>query len=198
MLSSLHNVHMDTIQSLREKHPEIEVHVLSWSPVEAKVERLSEAVGTAPLVFHNLTAKNYIHAIFEKTKTAEITDCIQAPGVRGVEKQGYFMEAWMSPWTGPEHVAFVEEVYGLLDKIDPAVVVLDIFMWPALQAMRERNRLHAFIVPNTPADTFSAIQPWFGGLWKYPPLGSPSSFPIPWADVPANIWHAIQVRFALS
>lgn len=198
MLSGLHNVHLATIQSLREKHPDIEVHVMSWSPVEAKVARLSENVGAGPVIFHNLTAKDYVHAVFDYTKTGEITDCIQLPGLPGVGKLGFFMQAWMAPWTGPEHVAFMEEVSTVIDKTDPAVVVLDVFMWPAIHAVREKNRLHAFIVPNTPADTFSTTQPWLSALWKYPTFGSSLSFPIAWADIPANIWHAIQVRYALS
>ncbi|KAF2260858.1 UDP-Glycosyltransferase/glycogen phosphorylase [Lojkania enalia] len=192
-LSGLHNVHMATIQSLRMNHPQVEVHVASWPGVEAKLKRISDKA-----YFHGLKSQGYLEAVLAISGTTEITDGIMGPGLSGISKFTAFMQIWMSPWSNEEHFALIEETGKLMDTIDPAVVVLDTFMWPAISAAREKNRLHAFIVPNMLADSFPHAQWWAKGFWKYPALGSPSEFPIPLASKLAEIWYAIRVRYVLS
>ncbi|KAF2110238.1 family 1 glycosyltransferase [Lophiotrema nucula] len=192
----LHNVHMATIQALRENHPEVEIHVASWAPVDKKVKRLHNKA-----TFHPLNGPSFFGAglrAMAASGATDITAGIMDPGLGGFAKFSQFVQLYISPWLNEEHFALFEESVSLLESVDPAVVVLDYFMWPAISAAREKNRLHAFVTPNMLADTFAFEQPWFQGYWKYPPWGSMMPFPIPWKDIPYNVWNAIKARKVLS
>ncbi|KAK7951071.1 2-hydroxyacylsphingosine 1-beta-galactosyltransferase [Apiospora aurea] len=87
------------------------------------------------------------------------------------------MQRFVSPWSGGEHLNIYNQVKSIIDELNPAVVVLDTALRPALNATRDKNRLHAFITPNTLIDNFPAEQPWAKMLWKYPAFGS--GIPVP-------------------
>ncbi|KAK8136970.1 hypothetical protein PG984_004910 [Apiospora sp. TS-2023a] len=208
VLGGLHNAQLATIQSLREKHPHIEVHVMSWATIEPKVKRLfdrgdekgSDDAAAAAVRFHALTGQGYVEAVFESAESSisDITDLIAPPTVAGWFQIGHSIQAWMSPWSGPAYLDLMREMGAAMDRIDPAVVMLDTFIWPGIDAARERRRLHAFITPNMVADNFAFQQPWLGGYWKFPPVGSNLPFPVPWSVVPRNILHALVMRYMFS
>jgi hypothetical protein len=56
----------------------------------------------------------------------------------------------------------------VIDKVDPAVVVLDTVFIPAIEATREKNRQYAVITPNQVIDNFITVQPYGSMFWKYP------------------------------
>ncbi|KAH8888036.1 family 1 glycosyltransferase [Thozetella sp. PMI_491] len=198
MLGGLHNVHLATIQSLQENYPGLELHVASWNPVGNSLKRVSGAVAAKPVEFHALTNQSYLEAVYRNTGAVNIADFIHSPGPASALQFGNIMQGWMSPWLGPEYLALVKEMSSLIDTIDPAVVVLDVMLHPGINAVRETNRLHAFIVPNPLIDMFSFAQPWGGAFWKYPTLGSRLPFPIPWLQIPENIWHSVRMWHQLS
>jgi hypothetical protein len=184
---------MATIQALHEQHPGIEVHVASFASVERRLQRVSSTAH-----FHALKSQGYVEAIFAAVGVGALLDFAMKPGLAGVPKLAGAVQLWISPWSNEEHFRIYEESSALFDDVDPAVVVLDTFMWPAISAVRDKSRLHAFITPNMPADTFVYEQPYLKGFWYYPVIGSPDAFPVPWTKVLANIWMAIQVHYVMS
>ncbi|KAI0153280.1 hypothetical protein GGR57DRAFT_492380 [Xylariaceae sp. FL1272] len=79
------------------------------------------------------------------------------------------------------------QISHIIDDINPAVVVIDTLFRPALDATRDKNRLHAIISPNTLIEDFPADQPLDKMFWKYPAMGSGLPYPGPWSKIPLNI-----------
>ncbi|RYP71923.1 hypothetical protein DL771_004526 [Monosporascus sp. 5C6A] len=84
--------------------------------------------------------------------------------------------------------------FSVIDEVDPALVVLDVFFRPAIHATRKQNRLHAFITPNTLIESFPLEQPYLGWLWN---MGSGIPYPIPWSRIPENIYMNLRYFYAL-
>ncbi|KAK8046118.1 hypothetical protein PG996_014182 [Apiospora saccharicola] len=127
VLGGLHNAQLATIQSLREKHPHIEVHVMSWAAIEPKVKRLfdrGDEKGSddddddAAVRFHALAGQGYVEAVFESADSSitDITDLIAPPTVAGWFQIGHSIQAWMSPWSGPAYLDLVHEMGGAITR----------------------------------------------------------------------------------
>ncbi|TEA20489.1 Glycosyltransferase sdnJ [Colletotrichum sidae] len=194
----LSNVHIATTFALLERHPEITVHFCSWDRIEKKVERVSTYARSRtpqarPAIFHTLP--DSIPTMSEASLRPPL-ELMAPPGIAGLETLTSDMQNLMAPWTAEDHLALVGGLKTLIADVDPAVVVLDMFLRPALDATRNMNRLHAILTPNVLADCFSGFQPWLKGFWKYPALGSGHFFPVPWRDIPSNIYQS--AKFAYS
>lgn len=196
-LSGLHNVHMATIQSLRERHPEIELHLASWAPAGDIVKSVT---GDDSVVYHELQSQSWVHGVVSTTikLSRSIEQWFHPPGMGGAREQAKDMQVFFMPWDGPNYEALMKEIGELITVVDPAVTVLEVYVWPAIDAAREAGRVHAFISPNFLLDNFPYEQPRLSAYWKYPALGSRSPFPLPWSHVPFNIWLAVMNRYWYS
>jgi hypothetical protein len=52
--------------------------------------------------------------------------------------------------------------------LNPAVVVIDFLLNPAIDACYSLNREFVMSSPNNPLDVSKAHQPWLKGFWYYP------------------------------
>lgn len=169
------NVHIATAYALLQLYPSLHIHVASFSRLKPQVDRIwaaskerADSVLPGPkIVFHNLPGPSY-GDVLEVQQKRDVTDSIHPPGIKGLEQFVREIQMYLSPWSGPDHYEIYEALGRLIDEIDPAVVVLDSLFRPAIDITRDKNRLHAFIVPNTVVDNFASKQPWAGMLWKYP------------------------------
>ncbi|KAF6817385.1 UDP-glucoronosyl and UDP-glucosyl transferase family protein [Colletotrichum plurivorum] len=191
----LSNVHLAAAFSLVEHHPEVTVHYASWANMGRKVERISAAArkrspASPAIMFHELPPPDYYNATGETSLTL-----ITPPGLKGIESMARQMKTFICPWTAEEHLVLYHFIKGLLRDIDPGVVVLDMLHRPAIDAVREENRLHAVLTPNTLVDLFAGNQPWLGALWKYPVTSSGFSFPVAWKDIPANAYMMARLAY---
>ncbi|RYO89216.1 hypothetical protein DL764_008613 [Monosporascus ibericus] len=119
------------------------------------------------VVFRELPGHlSFINAMATTGRT--LTSIMHPPGLAGISTVCKDMSFYVSPWSGEDHVTLYEELTGVIDEVDPALVVLDVFFRPAIDATRKQNRLHAFITPNTVIESFPHEQPYLGWLWKYP------------------------------
>ncbi|RYP66536.1 hypothetical protein DL770_008778 [Monosporascus sp. CRB-9-2] len=154
------------------------------------------------VVFHELPGHlSFINAMAMTGRT--LTSIMHPPGPAGISTACKDMSFYVSPWSGEDHVTLYEE---LTDEVDPALVVLDVFFRPAIDATRKQNRLHAFITPNTVIESFPHEQPYLGWLWKYPVyvyasdwaiMGSGIPYPVPWSRIPENIYLNLRYFYAL-
>ena len=173
----LSNVHVATAQSLLQHHTEIEVHFASFKKLNSTLARISSFVknhdpSAKEIIFHPLAGVSY-YAAFENYPQIECDDdgkigAISKPGLEGIKRIAGDMQIYLDPWQEEDHLTHFHQLSGLIDEIDPAVVVLDTIFFPAIEATRAKNRLHAFITPNIVIDNFPGEQPWLGMLWKYP------------------------------
>lgn len=163
----LSNVHVATAQALLERHPHIQLHFGSFAPMASRLERVSSySRSKRGIEFHQLKGSSVIDACHALGKNN--SNSIHPPGWAGIGQLCKDMQMCISPWSGEAHLALYEQITHIIDTIDPAVVVLDTLFRPAIDATRDRNRLHAIISPNTLSDTFLADQPWSKLFWKYP------------------------------
>ncbi|KAF4341517.1 2-hydroxyacylsphingosine 1-beta-galactosyltransferase [Fusarium beomiforme] len=192
----LSNVHFATASALLENYPDIEVHFASFPTIKQKLERVSsfakvKSAASKGIIFHDLKGLTFAQAIAKEGRSF-----ISPPGWRGIATLAEHIQLWISPWTFEDHVYLFEEVGDIIDDVDPAVIVLDSWFRPAIDATRKRNRLHAFITPNTLVDHFLGIQSFWTMLWKYPAPSSGFPFPVPLLNLPENIY--MNIRYIYS
>ncbi|VTT64519.1 unnamed protein product [Fusarium fujikuroi] len=164
----LSNVHLATASAILENYPDIEVHFASFPTIEQKLERITsfakiKSPHAKSIVFHGFTGLTFVQAIAKEGRSF-----ISPPGWRGIGTLAKHIQLWISPWTFEDHVHLYKEIGGIIDEVDPAIIVLDSWFRPAIDATRKRNRQHAFITPNTLIDHFLGVQPLWARFWKYP------------------------------
>ena len=196
----LSNVHIATSYALLEHHPAVEVHYASFPRLKDDLQGVSIAAtkkspGRRPIIWHELPSADYVAAAMRSW--GDIEGVVGRPGVAGINKMVRDMELTMSPWEADEHLQIYETICDLIREVDPAVVVLDALLHPAMDAARNMHRAHAVISPNAMPDLLMAQQPWAGMFWKYPALGSGFKFPLPWHQIPSNIYIILRVIFAV-
>ncbi|KAI3321746.1 glycosyltransferase family 1 protein [Xylariaceae sp. AK1471] len=163
----LSNVLVATADALLQQHPQVQVHFASFPLMGPRLGWISEKRRSArSIVFHELPDLSFLTAMGKVGLT--LTDIIHPPGLAGVSTICRDMPFYVSPWSGEDHITLFQEAIGIIDEVDPALVVLDTFLRPAIDATRNRSRLHAFISPLTPLEIFPLEQPHGSWLWKYP------------------------------
>jgi hypothetical protein len=169
----LSNAHIATAQSLLEHHHDIEVHYASFAagPIESKLNRMVDFVrrrdpGAKGIKFHPLAGKTFeVAGGYHKDNVSQ--NMVSPPGIPGLPQLMTIIDS-VHGWTVEEHLEIYTEVITLIEEIDPAIVVLDTMMAPAVDATRAANRAHIIITPNTLAENFTPLQPYGRGFWKYP------------------------------
>jgi hypothetical protein len=167
------NVHAATSHALLENHGEVDVHFASFSSFASKIDRIStfsrrKNPSSRPITFHTVPGHNSTETILRGPwRLKDYDNLIASPGWAGSWQLARDLQMYMSPWTGPDHYAIYQTITQLIDDIDPAVVVLDIFFRPGIHAARARNRLHVVLTPISATDVIQSTQPWTAML-KYP------------------------------
>jgi hypothetical protein len=136
-----------------------------------KLKRVSEfARAKTPtasnIIFHELKGLSYQDAV--RVINKDVSNVIHPPASAGIARLTADMQHWISPWTADDHLELYKEIGIIIDKVDPAVVVLDTAFRPAIDITRDQNRQHAFITPNTLVENFIGNQPYGTMFWKYP------------------------------
>lgn len=152
----LSNVHIATASSLLENYPDIEVHYASFSGLGNKLARVSKFAQAKTPAAREIT----YHEIDGKAYFSILPLSITPPGSAGIANFSSDVQTWISPWDVEEHMSIYNQIGALIDEIDPAVVVLDTLVRPAVDRIRDGNWMHAFITPQTTAENFIGDQPY--------------------------------------
>lgn len=170
----LSNVHLATAHALLLHEPQIEVHFATWKKLEKPIIELNEnALKQNPkaksIVYHEITSVlNFGDAGKLEYDYGDVGEMMTPYGFEGIKRLGTYLQYFLLPWSAPDHIALYNELLQLFDEIDPAVVALDMFVVPALDAVRTARRNEVMVTPNSLKDYFAEIQPWGAVLWKYP------------------------------
>lgn len=167
----LSNVFIATAFSMLENFPEIELHYASWEKVKMKTDRISKFAkesnpAARDVIFHQIKGQGYAEAM--TALGVSMDSVMNEPGWRGIGPFAKNMQDFICPWEPEEFYNLYTELGQLIDEIDPAVIVVDTLLSPAIDATREKNRQHIILTPNTHVDNFLALQPYGGMFWKYP------------------------------
>jgi hypothetical protein len=190
------NVHLATAYSLLQNHPHINIHYASFADVAGRLRHIVEVATdrgaeSAHTVFHTLQSPGYVEALFRVKQG--LHGIRHEPGAQGIDRLAEVMPAALAPWTNEEYWHLYGSLTSVIDEVDPAVVVVDTFFHPGIDATRDKQRLHALITPNLFADLLPAQQPAWTLLWKYPAMGSGFPYPVPWRLIPANVHMSIKM-----
>jgi len=170
--SGLSNIHIAASYGLLEHAgPQIELHYASFAARQTDVSRVSSMAtrkfpAASPISWHELPSPDYLAAVYRHI--GNISGMIFPPGLKGAERLAAGMGFHLDPWERDEYVRLYQHVRQLIVRLDPAVIVLDMSLRPALDATRDLNRRLVILSPNAVADTLVAGQPWGKLLWKYP------------------------------
>lgn len=167
----MNNVLVATASSLMEHHPDVELHFASFPRLQSKIDRISKAMraktpASRDITFHPLSGVPLYQASAQIGMTAHSVP--HPPAAAGIARLADMLQRMICPWTTDEYIHTFNELGAIIDEIDPAVVVLDTLLRPAIDITRQKNRLHAFVTPNTLIDNFLADQPNGAMFWKYP------------------------------
>lgn len=169
------HVHLATAFALLEHHASVKVHYASFSNLEKEVARVSESArnknpNAQSIQFHQLmTGSDYKGAAKKEVPGGDIIKhLISPPGLRGIAKFASDLTILISPWGKEAHLDMYREAVDLIQNIDPAVVVLDSILSPAVNAAHDLNRVRTVITPNALPDLLAQFQPRAGMFWKYP------------------------------
>ncbi|KAH8647389.1 hypothetical protein BX600DRAFT_153379 [Xylariales sp. PMI_506] len=195
------NVHLATAYALLENHQQVSVHYASFPKLEKRVGAIARLANKGPrrasgIIFYPLIGPAYLESLNTQGRVQETI--VHPPGVKGVDSLCSAIQQYVSPWAAEDYYGIYSIITNLIDEIDPAVVVLDTGLGPAIDATREKQRRHAFIVPNILADLLPAVQPKYTLFWKYPALGSGHPFPVPWNLLLVNIYLNYRMVRSLS
>jgi hypothetical protein len=186
-----YNVHLATVYALLEKHPQVEIHYASFPKIAQRVQQISSLAASRgsrakDVKFHPLAGLGFVDTV-EKFLGNQIT-MTHPPGLRAADHFAKHIGFYIAPWEAEDYWGLYESCERLINEIDPALVILDTFFGPAVDAARNTRRLHALITPNILSDLLPAKQPPWTLFWKYPALGSGFPYPVPWSLIPANVY----------
>lgn len=169
--NGLSNVHLATCFALLEKHPAINVHYASSPKLEPEVTRISSTAiaknaAAKPIIWHELLGIDHAAAINREFNG--FAGLIGPPGISGLPTLMSYAAPGLVPYTADEYWNKYQQIVNLIEELDPAIIVLDNFFRPAMDAARNLNRSRAVISPNAMSDTFIGVQPKGGLFWKFP------------------------------
>lgn len=169
--SGLSNIHIAASYGLQEHASHVEVHYASFAERKKDISRVS-SIATQRLSvansisWHDLPSPDYLSAVYRHI--GNISGMIFPPGLKGAERLARGMSFHLDPWEKDEYVRLYQNIRGLIVQLDPAVIVLDMSLRPALDATRDLNRRFIMLSPNALVDTIAAGQQWGKTLWRYP------------------------------
>lgn len=169
--SGLSNIHIAASYGLQEYAPYVDVHYASFAKRQKDVSRVS-SMGTRkfpsakPISWHELPGPDLLSAVYQHI--GNISGMIFPPGLRGIERLIAGMGFHLDPFEKEHYVQLYRRIHDLIIEIDPAVIVLDSSLRPALDAAVDLNRRLVMLSPNALIDTIGPRQPWGQALWKYP------------------------------
>ncbi|KAJ2977828.1 hypothetical protein NQ176_g4155 [Zarea fungicola] len=135
----LNNVHLATSQSLLERHPDIQLHFVTYPKMKSKLAHLSKLMkARQPLandiVFHPITSgRPYFEAtddVQPKFVEGGLLSVIVPPWLPVIQSLVSVMSKVFAPWKPEEHLAIYNQICNFIDDVDPAIVVLDTVFSP--------------------------------------------------------------------
>lgn len=147
----LSNVHLAAVNSLLLNHPDIEVHYSSFPPWQKRIQQIEDRVARRTnaersVKFHPLPHSGMSVAM---DRYIHFQELYHRPGLPSTVFWSHVMNIANMPWEQQEYLDIYEAATEVLLNVDPAVVVFPPEMHPALQAVRDLNWRHVFLIPNS-------------------------------------------------
>ena len=166
------NIHFAAAFALLERYPDLEIHYASGAGRQDELVRISAAAKAKnprarEAVWHEIGGVDYVDAM-ESRGFLSSADVMQEPGLPGIGVLASRMDSFLSPWTGEQHWEQYCSARDVVEKVDPAVVVVDMFFQPGVDYLRQANRFYAALSPNAVTEILVPKLPYGQLFWKYP------------------------------
>ena len=66
------------------------------------------------------------------------------------------------------YMRICDSIRNIIVELDPDVIVVDCLLNAGFDACYSLGREYVLNTPNTLLDISREVQPWLGGLWRYP------------------------------
>ncbi|VUC30699.1 unnamed protein product [Clonostachys rosea] len=198
--TGLSNVHLSAASSLLEHYPDVEVHYASFPKLAPKVSRISAAaLETNPsakaIQWHEIPGTAFL-SLYEK-HWGNSEGMVTGVGTADYDKKVRDVVFSLAPWDVEEHWEMYTALGSLINDIDPAIVVLDNMLTPAVDLAANSDRQFLSLVPNGLLELIAAEQPRGAVAWKYPAAFTGYQFPLSWKDLAANLYITIRLGYHL-
>lgn len=152
---------------------DIEVHVASFSPLRARIEKLQVVTSTllgmpdVRIHFHELeSAHCFLDALSEcHVRTSNLA---HKPGLVDARHAFESIPHLLCPWTPSDYVGLWRELLHVIDVLEPNYLVVDSLFSPGLDAARSWGGKFSTINPMGFNGSIMNLQPQGALLWKYP------------------------------
>jgi hypothetical protein len=136
----------------------VDVHIASFGDMAKLVP--------AGVSFHALPGQSVKQMVVSKGKPFLPK---HAPGVQGaLQSYDETMVLLLAPHEQEEYFAIFDYCVELIERVNPAVVVLDPIFAPGTDAARFLNKTQVILSPGTFKDHALHLQPRLQFVWKYP------------------------------
>lgn len=163
------NVFLATTQALLTNYPSVEIHWLSFPALSDAVAALSQSAtshNAHPITFYPINGTAHLDKVAEKG--IGVRDLPHPPGAFGALRGMKNMPTLYVPWNGSEYMGIYNQIVKTIENVDPGLVVVDTMFTPAHDAMRQLQREHVLLSPNSVRDFGVASQRWGAMFWKFP------------------------------
>ncbi|KAM0246292.1 hypothetical protein ACHAQJ_010264 [Trichoderma viride] len=185
------NAHLAAVSALIESYPSVEVHYGSFPALAAKLERIEKNAKAknpeAKVHWHQFDPPSIVDEI--RSQKGGASGIRTPPGLPGLQAFGDMLAFFIAAWSKEAHLKLYRGIVDVIEEVDPAIIILDPWFRPGIDAARNLNRKRAYVSPNALLDNLSIMQPLGAHFWKYPGTASGLPFPVPWKDIPSNIYQ---------
>lgn len=168
------NVFLAVAHSLQALDSDVQIHFASFAPISDDVSSASEysrqcTQGARPWHFHLLDGPSLMEAVKAMKGTEQLEKALlKRPNFFSTTEVLSMVMNLLLPWNGPEFVQSYKSFVGIVDEVQPDIIVVDSLLSPVLTACRHLKYNHLVLSPNTLKDFAAALQPWGAMFWKFP------------------------------
>lgn len=178
----------------------LSIHVIGDEPARSQWHHLIQESDTSSLVFHAMGTHNHLeignngeriqdHTNFLKSKPASLA----VGGLELCERISSLI--YKSP---TEYLTRYQAIRRVISEVKPDMVILDIlFRNMGRDACNTEGYKYIVLSPGTSIDHAALHQPRGAGLWKFPPLFTNITYPVPWYLIPYNIILSIAIIYRI-
>ena len=165
------NTFLALLQELQTRQ-NVDVHFVSYSELQKRVQnvaRKSDNPDAVSTTFHALSGATYkeIYTRDVDLSTKKYPDFVHPPTSKSLEVL-HEMIYPINLWTEKEFIGTMNQVRGLIDKIEPDLILVDFMFMPAREACRLSGRKFIVNSPIQVLDFVRPLQPRLKWIWHYP------------------------------
>jgi hypothetical protein len=164
------NAHLAAVSALIENHPSVEIHYGSFPGLATKLERIEENAKAknpeAKVHWYQFDPPSIVDEI--RSQKGGASGIRTPPGLPGLQAFGDMLAFFIAAWGKEAHLKLYRGIVDVIEEVDPAIIILDPWFRPGIDAARNLNRKRAYVSPNALLDNLSIMQPLGAHFWKYP------------------------------